>query len=512
MAGRAGALAGWAALAAVGLICLAPLLALLVQPGNWPGAYGWSVLRFTLMQAALSALLSVGLAVPLAGALVHRQFRGKATAIALLGAPFLLPVVVAILGLLVVWGRSGWVSGLIGTPIDIYGLPGILLVHVFFNLPLATRLVLQGWAMVPPEQLRLGTQLGLGWRRQWQVFGAPILRATLPGAFLVVFLFCITSFAAALILGGGPKATTVELAIYQALRLEFDLGSAARLALVQLALCLAVGLVALRLARPVQFGTGLALQPVALPRPAALVWIDWTVLIMAAGFIGLPIMAIALRGLAGLGDMPASVWPALARSIGVALGSGLLAVLAALALAGLIARLRHGLARGVELGVMLALAASPFVLGTGLFILINPIMAPSDVALPITALVNSVLILPLLLRLFMPALAQIEADYGRLAQMCDLAGFARLRFVTLPLLARPLGLGMGLAVALSMGDLGIITLFAAPDAGTLPMVMHRLMGSYKTAAAAGAGFVLVAATLGLFYVFDRMGARLGHRI
>ena len=81
--------------------------------------------------------------------------------------------------------------------------------------------------MVPHEQLRLGAQLGLGWRRQWQVFGAPILRATLPGAFLVVFLFCVTSFAAALILGGGPKATTVELAIYQAFRFDFDLAKAA---------------------------------------------------------------------------------------------------------------------------------------------------------------------------------------------------------------------------------------------------------------------------------------------
>jgi thiamine transport system permease protein len=44
-----------------------------------------------------------------------------------------------------------------------------------------------------------------------------MLRAVLPGAVLLVFLLCMTSFAVALTLGGGPRATTVELAIYQAL-------------------------------------------------------------------------------------------------------------------------------------------------------------------------------------------------------------------------------------------------------------------------------------------------------
>lgn len=512
MAGRAGALAGWVALAAVGLISLAPLAALLAQPGQWPQSYALGVLRFTLWQAALSALISVGLAIPLSAALVHRRFAGKQVLLALLGAPFLLPVVVAVFGVLAVWGRSGWVASLLGLPIDIYGLPGLLLVHVFFNLPLATRLILQGWALVPPEHLRLCAQLGLGWRGQWRVLGAPLLRASLPGALLVVFLFSVTSFAAALILGGGPGATTVELAIYQALRLEFNLGGAARLALLQLAICLVVGILALRFARPVGFGAGLALADISLPRARWLVWGDRAILVLAAAFLMLPLLAIVLNGLAGLHDMPAAVWAALARSLGVALGSGALALCAAVALAALLLRLHSRTARGVEAGVMLSLAASPFVLGTGLFILLNPVIAPARLALLLTGLINAVLILPILLRLFIPALAQIAADYGRLSAMCGLTGAARLRHVTLPLLARPLGLGMGLAVALSMGDLGVITLFAAPDSGTLPMVMQRLMGAYRGNAAAGAGLVLVSATLALFYVFDRLGARYGHRI
>ncbi len=44
----------------------------------------------------------------------------------------------------------------------------------------------------------------------------------LPGLVLIVFLLCATSFTLVLTLGGGPSATTLEVAIYQALKLDFD--------------------------------------------------------------------------------------------------------------------------------------------------------------------------------------------------------------------------------------------------------------------------------------------------
>jgi len=42
---------------------------------------------------------------------------------------------------------------------NIYGLTGILLAHVFFNLPLATRLLLQQLEGIQPESWRLAAQL-----------------------------------------------------------------------------------------------------------------------------------------------------------------------------------------------------------------------------------------------------------------------------------------------------------------------------------------------------------------
>jgi len=42
-----------------------------------------------------------------------------------------------------------------------YGLR-ILVAHVFFNLPLATRLFLEALGTVPADQWRLASQLGMG--------------------------------------------------------------------------------------------------------------------------------------------------------------------------------------------------------------------------------------------------------------------------------------------------------------------------------------------------------------
>jgi thiamine transport system permease protein len=127
------------------------------------------------------------------------------------------------------------------------------------------------------------------------------------------------------------------------------------------------------------------------------------------------------------------------------------------------------------------------------------------VALPITALVNAVMSLPFALRVVGPALTQVEATHGRLADSLGLRGWGRLRWVILPRLRRPLGFAAGLAAALSMGDLGVIALFAGTQEATLPLAMYRLMGAYRMDAAAGTGLLLLGLSLTLFWLFDRGG-------
>ena len=503
-------LAGWLALGLVAALVGGTLLlvALRAEGAAGLGRADWAAIRFTLLQAGLSAAISTGLAVPLARALSRRRFRGRRLIVTLMGAPFILPVIVAVLGLLAIFGRSGLLNMALGAaglaPVSVYGLWGVVLAHVFFNLPLATRLILQGWQAIPAEQFRLAAGLGFCARdvRRW--IEAPMLRAVLPGVALVIFLVCLTSFAVVLTMGGGPRATTIELAIYQAVRLDFDLGRAALLALVQLGLGGAAALMALRLGLPeAGFGAGLDRSERRWEaRHLGLRLWDAALIVAAALFLLLPLGAVVWRGLAGMAVLPPEVWRAALRSVLVALGATGLTVTLALSIAAFAVLARAPVAGFVGLA---GLAASPMVIGTGLFLALYPLVDPGRVALVVTGVVNALMALPFALRALLPALAAIEADYGRLADALGMTVRARLRLLWLPRLRRPLGFAAGLAAALSMGDLGVVALFAAPDQATLPLQMYRLMGAYRMQAAAAAGLLLLALSLGLFWIFDRGG-------
>ena len=509
MAHRAGAIGGPVVGGAVFVLILAALVAV-TSKADWPVRFGvsdWAVLRFTVWQAVLSAVLSVLFAIPVARALARRRFAGRAMLVTLLGAPFILPVIVAVLGILAVFGRAGWVSHALGAvglpPLSIYGLEGVVLAHVFFNMPLATRLILQGWQSIPTEQYRLVGQLGLPARSVFQTLEWPMLRQVVPGALTLIFVICLTSFAVALTLGGGPKATTIELAIYQAFRFDFDLGRAAVLSLLQLIVAGTAAVMALWILPPLVLQSGLD-RPLVRWDARGLFHrlLDSCWIAVGALFLLLPLSAVVISGVVGLTQMPFSVWAAAWTSVWVAALSTTLLVMMALPVSAWLGQASKG---GAEAITLLGLAASPLMIGTGWFILIYPIANPQVFALPVTAAVNAMMALPFAVRILVPGMRQSFADYGRLSSALGLRGLAMWRILLLPRIRPRLGFAAGLAAAMSVGDLGVVTLFADPEVATLPLQMYRLMGSYQTEAAAGAALVLLALALGLFWVCDLWG-------
>lgn len=493
----------------IAALILGALLAVLSRAETGAGfsTADWAAIRFTIWQAFLSSLFSTLLAVPVARALARRRFVGRDLLVTLLGAPFILPVIVAVLGLLTVFGRNGWLNigfAALGLPqVSIYGLHGVVLAHVFFNLPLATRLLLQGWQAVPAERFRLAAQLRLTPSALFRTIEWPVLKQIVPGAAALIFVICLTSFAVALTLGGGPRATTIELAIYQAFRFDFDLGRAALLSVTQLMIAGAAAIFALWVIPVLSVGGG---QDRPMQRWDAMGglqrWQDGIVIFSAAAFLLVPLSAVVVRGLLGLAQVPPSVWHAAGNSLLVAALSVLVLVLLALPMAGWIATHARG---SVEAIGLLGLSASPLMIGTGWFILINPITAPSSLALPVTALVNALMALPFVLRIIVPRLRDTVQDYGKLSQSLNLEGWPLWRWVILPRLRPQLGFAAGLTGALSIGDLGVITLFAGQERATLPLQMYRLMGAYRMEAAAGAALILLALALGIFWACDKGG-------
>lgn len=468
-------------------------------------------IEFTLLQATLSALLSCLLAIPLARAFASREFPGRSIILSLFGAPFILPVIVAILGILAIWGKGGLldsVSALVGANApSIYGLGGILLAHVFFNLPLATRILLQGWIAIPAEQWRLAAQLGLPGQTITRHIEWPMLKERLPGIFAITFLLCASSFTVVLALGGGPKSTTIELAIYQAIRYDFDLERAALLAMLQILLCAGLALISRFLAKDHDNGASLGGAIIRPDRQTNLARLtDALVIALALLFLGAPLLAAFIRGFFGLaqnGLAMSDLLPATARSLAVASGASLIALLISLPLAQMSIHLKTASRRVIELPGFAIMVAPPIALGAGLFILLHNHIAVDDMALPLASLLNGLQAVPFVLILLTPAMAQIKQDYGKQISQLGMDRTTAVRLIHWPLMRRPLGLSLGISAALSMGDLGVIALFGSPTEPTLPLYLYQQMGAYRMDHAYGTGLLLTLAAFAVFLIFDK---------
>ncbi|MBD3727660.1 MAG: thiamine/thiamine pyrophosphate ABC transporter permease ThiP, partial [Moraxella osloensis] len=219
------------------LVIFLPLSALLSQAQNLDlltmgqDAYLWHILQFSLLQAGLSGLISIFVGFWIARALFRRgQFWGHQWVLGLMGLPLVIPAIVVVLAMVATFGHQG----LFPLGDNLYGLRGILLAHVFFNIPLAVRLLLPAWQGISAHYWQLGLELNFS---SWDYFRHlewPSLKGHIPRVFLLIFLLCFTSFAVVLGLGGGPQSATLEVAIYEALRFELDFAKGAVLALVQL--------------------------------------------------------------------------------------------------------------------------------------------------------------------------------------------------------------------------------------------------------------------------------------
>jgi len=469
------------------------------------------IAAFTLWQAALSTLLSVAPAMLVARALSrHPAFPGRATILRLFSIPLALPAIVAALGVLALYGRAGFLAPILGWfgggnwP-GIYGLSGILVAHVFFNLPLATRLLLEALDSTPDDQWRLASQLGMRPAAAFRLIEWPALRSALPGVAGLVFMLCVTSFTIVLTLGGGPGATTLEVAIYQALRFDFDPARAVALTLAQIALTLAAVRLLSRFGADPARDANLAVTRrrfiAATPLETAL---NTCLILMATLFVLGPLGATVASGLkADLARLASEtvVHKALGTSVVLAALSATFAV--ALTLALVLAR--SPARNSTDARASLVLVVPPIVIGAGWFILMRGVTDVFLLAPVMVVAVNAVMAMPFVVRAVRPAHAAGRARHDRLADQLGITGWARFRLVDLPPLWRPIAPGLAFAMALSIGDLGVIALFGSDAVQTLPYLLLQRMGSYRTADAAGLALLLGLLCFSLMLVADRLG-------
>lgn len=483
-------------------------------------------LYWTTVQASLSTLLSVLTGILLAWALSHRRrFRGRSVYIALLSSALVLPTLVIVLGIVSILGRSGWINNALRwmefSPFDtfIFGLSGIVLAHVYFNASYVARTLLGRFESIPIEQHKLGKSLGLSAWQRFKMIELPAISGTLPGLTITIFLLCFTSFSIVLILGGSPKYNTLEVSIYEAIKLDFDLGRALGLALTQLGICAVLILLGSRLRRDNRLIAAASDKQSPVKESNLLAVVQCLIILLFGLIFVLPLLAVITDGMSAnfiklAGDRNFQI--ALFTSLSIALLSTLLvlfsSVLFAAAYATLATRQRLGggwlskpLLKLLSFSSTLYLAVPSLVLGFGFFLLSRSIGGAQTLWAVIALLTSNVLmVLPFAVTALAPAMVKSANRYDKLAFSLGLKKWHRWRLIEANLVKPELIYIASLAFCMSLGDLGVIALFGNQDFITLPWLLYQKMGSYRTDEAAGIALIMLALTLAVFLVLPKL--------
>ena len=472
-----------------------------------------AILKSASVQASLSTLCSGVVAIFGAVSLARmRHLKFYQLLKILLGVAIIVPSTVAAIGLVAVWGRSGAVAELchalsnsaaLCSEITIFGLHGVILAHMFLNTPLMILVFLPILESIPATHWRVAKHLGMPPLARFLLIEWQALRPALIGVGLLVFLLCFTSFALVLMLGGGPRVTTLEVEIYSAVRFEHDFKLAAGLSLIQFA-CAAV--LMLLLARLVPISaiprTETALN-LASPFSDAKSW-DGFILIGLSILIALPLAMIVFATTpSGLSKalLNPNFLPTLITSLSIASLSALIATFCGLILAAGRARLIKGWqAVLLDSGVMLYLVIPSIVLGTSAFILLRELGDAFAYAFGVVLLANILLVIPFAVRILLPRLRLVFHQHDRVAQSLGIKGWHYWHLLTLPVIKQEVGIVLGIAAALSVGDLGVIALFASNDFRTLPWLLYQSAGRYDTEQAIALALILLLVAVVLLFV------------
>jgi len=493
----------------LGLLPAAALLLLLIAPlgrlawtgfageASWPGAASsswslwtpwqddylrWRVL-WSLAQAGITCVLAFALGLPLAWVLARFEFAGHALVLRLLMLPFVVPTLVAALGVLALWGPRGLLSGWLG--INLQDTPWLLLYgNLFFNLCLVVRAGVDALGQVNARQVAAARSLGATpWRAFWRIEW-PAIAPWLMSSLCLVFLYCFAGFGLALVLGG-QRFATVEVEIYTLVAHELQLGQASVLALWMLLLtggvALLYALLEKRLAAPSR------VEPVLRRAPQGAA--QWLAVLAALGVLfficALPVLAIVWRGL----EAGWATWATLLDAeVRAALWNTLRFSAMALTLATVLGVL-HALAaqRSVawRAAAFLPFVVSPVTVAFGLLLLYPGWTA----SLPLLLAAYAVLAYPFVAKSMAAGLDSLPPHVLHAARTLGASPQRTFWRVTLPLLRPALRRGMAFAAATALGEFAVTLFLSRPEWSTLTTLIYQRLG-HPGAASLDQAFVL----------------------
>jgi thiamine transport system permease protein len=454
----------------------------------------WRIV-WTFMQALVTCAMTLALGVPLAYLLTRVEWPLRSAVARWVMLPFVVPTLVAAMGILAVYGDKGWwASGLQQGPwLLLYG-------NLFFNLSVVIKAAMEGLHAISAHRIAAARTLGASpWRAFWRVEW-PELMPRLTGALCLVFLYSFGGFGLALLLGG-QRYVTMEVEIYTLVAHELELAAARRLALISfLGLSLAVGVQAwlsLRLRAPQSHRPVAPIRPRSVGQRAA-VGLGLLFLFMVCG---LPLLAVGIQAFVALPQLPTLL---LEPDTQWALFNTARFSFLALALSTLLGTSLAFAAfhwSSLRLALWLPLMVSPVTIAFG-YLVAYP-SASASLVLMIGA--YTMLAMPLVAQSVLNGLDAMPHNPYLAARSLGASRWRAFWRITLPSLAPALRRGMAFALATCLGEFAVTLFLSRPEWTTLSTLIYQYLGrpgQLNFDAALLLSGLLLALTLGAFRLIE----------
>ena len=431
--------------------------------------YILSIGIFTIFQSILSAFLTIILGVIFAYLLVkHNYIHGINIVTDSLSIIFVLPTIISVMGIVTFYGDI----------ISIYGFHGILLAHVLLNVPLVTRVLVQSLNDISPNEKSLARQMGLSHTGIFFSSEWPIIKKNIPSLFVLIAFICFVSFTPILILGGGPKYSTLEVAIYQSVIFLNDFNQATVLLMMQIFSCGLIFIFFFKSFKSNNFILNDRRKSLNYNSYSYKYLFDYILIFLIIVFIFSPLFYIILNGISNklLTVIQSDFFfPALFTTFTISFFSGLLTLILTYGNLEFVSRER----KRKELWFYILIIFSPAVIAVGYYIFINELLKINFPSIIIVIIINSIFILPFSYNYLSPSFFRVSQEHSNLSDSLNLYGFAKFISVDIGRLKRPLINTFCISSILSSSDLVIISFFGTNNLSTLTQTIYRLMGNYR---------------------------------
>jgi thiamine transport system permease protein len=488
------------------------------------------VISFSLYQAFLSALLSIFVGLPGAWLLTYYNFPGKRWFRLLTFLPFILPSILVVLAMVLFYGNNGWINRglmtILGTNEPqvhfLYSLTGILIAHVFYNFPLAMKIIGDQWERISLKYHHAASSLGVGNMRRFFGITLPLLMPSIGSAFVLIFLLCMNSFAIILVLGGGIRYTTIEVLIYQLARIELDFSGAASLAFLQGGLSL-IGMAIMlkgRDRRVDQESASKSWLPEKLRNRSMKAWFGLCWILLVLIFALGPLFAILIDSFRKFehGEwiytwywyrelftwrennyFLSSLW----NSLRIGLGSALISSISGLGLVSIIAYRKGVKRRFWEMLTLFPIALSTVVFGVAWFHFYQGHLAGTVPLIFVVMAMHALLTCPYWIRIVLPTLESIPLQWHIESKMLGKQPLEYGFRILWPWLSKTFLIAFFFSFSLSLGELNSTMMIADETVRTLPLEIYGAISGYRFSYASAVAVILLILSVSTFLLVEQ---------